>query len=210
MKPIIVKDTTNGTEKETTLDEAFLLALQMGESHASEMEKQEYALYLYLQEHPSFLANIQDEYKEQIIEAWDYEIVTYKTKANNMTKEDNLSEFEMQLWLDKLGWNLYDETKDNEIDTEQLYDLAMKYGFYWNEATETWKKTKELVLFHTNLEHWISENYKNDTNKAVWNEVNKWVDARFSAPQVLKRLANTPHALRYHLSFVYSLANHSY
>lgn len=210
MKPIIVKDTMNGAEKETTLDEAFVTALQMAESHASDTEKQEYSLYLYLQEHPTFSQHIKDEYKKQIIESWDYEIVTYKTKVTNMTKEDDLSDFEMQLWLEKLGWNLYDETKDNEIDTEQLYNLAMRYGFYWNEVTETWKKPNELVLFQENLKNWLSENHKNDENTAVWNEVNKWVDAKFSASQVLKRLSNTPHALRYHLSFVYSLANHSY
>lgn len=142
MKTIIVRDTMDGTEKETTLDEAFVTALQMAESHASDTEKQEYALYLYLQEHPVFLPHIKEEYKEQIIESCDCEILSYKTKVNNMTKEDELNDFEMQLWLHKHGHHLYDEVEDNIVDTDVLYMLATNYGFYWNESKETWKKTK--------------------------------------------------------------------
>lgn len=64
----------------------------------------------------------------------------YQKQIEEMKKEDNLTDFEMQLWLHKKGHELYDEQLDNDTDMEELCRLAMGYGFEWVEGKEIWVK----------------------------------------------------------------------
>ena len=61
--------------RKMTLDEAFLEALQLAESRASEVEEQEYALFEYLSAHPSFISHISEAYKKEVLQAWEYAII---------------------------------------------------------------------------------------------------------------------------------------
>jgi len=55
-------------------------------------------------------------------------------------KENYLTDYEMQLWLENQGHKLYDANTDNQVDNEALAILAITYGFKWNDEIEAWVK----------------------------------------------------------------------
>lgn len=76
LKKVILKDEMTEKTITTTLDEAFKNALAMSEGCASEQERFEAELLLFIEQHPNVLSAIKEEYKLEVIKSWDYEIVS--------------------------------------------------------------------------------------------------------------------------------------
>ncbi|WP_405101553.1 hypothetical protein [Oceanobacillus sp. FSL H7-0719] len=60
----------------------------------------------------------------------------------NLFKTKTMTEHEMQLWLDKKGYRLYNPKIDNKVDPDELAMLAIDYGFKWADSKELWIKER--------------------------------------------------------------------
>lgn len=56
-----------------------------------------------------------------------------------------LSDYEMQLWLDKKGIKLYNPQIDNNVDNEELCKHAMNFGWISEWKNGQWMWHKELL-----------------------------------------------------------------
>ena len=52
--------------------------------------------------------------------------------------EKGLTDYEMQIELEKRGHKLYFPELDNQVDNEELARLAIKYKFRWDDEKELW------------------------------------------------------------------------
>lgn len=55
-------------------------------------------------------------------------------------KKESLTDYEMQLLLEKKGHKLYDPTVDNDVDNDELHKLGESYGYKFDSETYLWSK----------------------------------------------------------------------
>lgn len=76
MMMILIKHEMDTVERKVALNDAFLEALELSGSRASDIEKQEDDLLQYLKKHPQFIHKIEDGYKIQVLLGWNYQVKT--------------------------------------------------------------------------------------------------------------------------------------
>lgn len=69
----------------------------------------------------------------------------YQSQVDEMVKTNNLTDYEMQLWLHKQGHKLYDDQLGNDVDIQKMYALANQYGFTWVESKDVWIKESQGI-----------------------------------------------------------------
>lgn len=72
---------------------------------------------------------------------------------DEMKKNDYLTDYEMQQWLENKGRVLYNKEIDNNVDMDELYKLAVRYGFTWNEESESWR----YIRTQTDEMQWVNQ-----------------------------------------------------